>query len=208
MKYPLLLLLLFITIPSLHAQEWIEGKVIDAQSEQPLAFVNIVFPKSGGGVNSDIDGSFRFQASANRKTIVFSYLGYQRDTLSLQEVRANSTIRLESNTYKISEVTILPGVNPAHRIIEAAIANKDKNNPEKATEFSYDSYNKLIFSAEPDSGYLNLPDSIQRNDSDSYEGLQFIEKSHMFLMESVTERNHIPPTHTKEVVKASRISGM
>lgn len=208
MKFRLLLFFVFITIPTLYAQEWVEGKVIDANTEQPLAFVNIIFPQSGGGVNSDIDGSFRFQVKSNRIKVVFSYLGYQRDTLSIEEVRANPTIRLASNAYEISEVTVLPGVNPAHRIIEAAIANKDQNNPEKATEFSYDSYNKLIFSAQPDSAYLSLPDSIQRNDSDSYEGLQYIQKAHLFMMESVTERNHIPPSHTKEVVKASRISGM
>lgn len=208
MKYRLLLFLLFVNLPNLFAQEWIEGKVLDASTDQPLAFVNIIFPQSGGGVNTDIDGSFRFQASPYRQKVVFSYLGYKRDTLSLEEVQENPTIQLKPNAYKISEVTILPGVNPAHRIIEAAIANKEQNNPEKATEFSYDSYNKLVFTGTPDSAYASLPDSIQRMDSSSYEGIEFLAQSHLFLIESVTERNHIPPTHTKEVVKASRVSGL
>lgn len=207
MKYRLLLFLFFVSLPNLFAQEWIQGKVIDAENKQPLAFVNIIF-QNGGGVNSDIDGNFRFRSSSKHQKVVFSYIGYKRDTLTVAEIKAQSNIHLQSNAYKISEVTILPGVNPAHRIIEAAIANKEQNNPEKATDFSYDSYNKLIFSARPDSAYLNLPDSIQRNDSDSYEGLQYVKKAHLFMMESVTERSHIPPNHTKEVVKASRISGM
>src|SRR5690554_4926688 len=150
MKYRLLLFLFFVSLPNLFAQEWIQGKVIDAENKQPLAFVNIIF-QNGGGVNSDIDGNFRFRSASNHQKVVFSYLGYKRDTLTVAEIKAQSNIRLQSNAYKISKETILPEVNPANQIIKAPIPKKKKNNREKATEFSYDSKNKLIFPARPDS---------------------------------------------------------
>lgn len=190
------------------AQQKIEGKVLDAKSQQPLAFVSIVAESGKFGSSTDIDGRFSISVSPEVDSLTFSYVGYQRKRVAVSTLRSSSTISLSPTAVELAEVEILPGENPAHRLINLAIANREQNNPEKATEFSYDSYNKLVFTGEPDSSYASLPDSLQRKDSSSYEGLQFLEKSHFFMMESVTKRDHIPPTHTKEVVTASRVSGM
>ena len=54
-------------------------------------------------------------------------------------------INLEADALYLAEVTVLPGVNPAHRIINLVIDNADRNNPEKMRSFSYVSYNKMYF---------------------------------------------------------------
>jgi len=190
------------------AQQQISGKVIDDDSREPLAFVSIVAEAGNYGTSTDIDGYFSFSIRSSIDSLTFSYVGYETRKVSVSELQNAATISLSPAAVKLAEVEILPGENPAHRLIRLAIENRQKNNPEKATEFSYESYNKLLFTGEPDSAYAALPDSTQRKDSSAYDGLQFLSESHFFIMESVTERNHIPPTHTKEVVKASRVSGL
>lgn len=205
----LYILLLFYCPLFLHAQDAIKGKLLDSQTKAPLAFVNILINESNRGFSTDIDGKFELTNNKGVESLTFSYLGYEQVTYRIEELRGiDFKVLLKRNDYKLKEVEILPGVNPAHRIIDAAIENREINNPEKASQFFYESYNKLIFTAKPDSIYLNQPDSIRNRDSSSIEALDYLEKKHFFITESITERNHIPPTHSKEVVTASRISGL
>lgn len=205
MKNTLLLFTLLI-LGHVNAQS-IKGKIVDAKTEKPLAFVNIIFNDGFVGVSSDIDGNFRIPESDTITSLTFSYIGYQRTTIAFQDVKANSLVKLKRSSVNINEVLILPGENPAHRIINLAIANRKINNPEKASEFYYESYNKLVFTADLDSNLLNNPDSIAKLDSNSREMYDFFEGQHLLMMESVSERNHIPPDFSKEVITASRVSG-
>ncbi|MEQ8910427.1 MAG: DUF5686 family protein [Vicingaceae bacterium] len=207
MKNLLTVILLGLCIYS-QAQFAYQGRILDSLSQKPLAFVNLVAEAGKYGTTTDIDGRFNFQSNRKIDSLSISYLGYQSRKISTANLKRSATVYLLPTTFQLAEVEILPGENPAHRIINLAIENRKLNNPEEATEFYYESYNKLVFTGSPDSAYASLPDSLQRKDSSSYEGIEFLNKSHFFMMESVTERNHIPPTHTKEVVTASRISGM
>ena len=203
-------LLFFCCIQSLFSQKLIEGRVSDSKTKVPLAFVNILINNSNNGISTDIDGEFRLETNVKIDSLTFSYVGYELKTYTISELQAiDFEVSLKQTIYQLDEVEILPGVNPAHRIIDSAIANKDENNPELATPFTYQSYNKLIFSVMPDSVKAseieNTP--FEELDTNTQEAVQFMDSMHLFLMESVTERNHIPPTHSKEVVKASRVSG-
>lgn len=189
------------------AQSFVNGKVLDSKNQEPLAFVNILLDDGNSGISTDIDGKFRLD-SKNFQSLTFSYIGYKKLTIS-KDVLAQEgyKVLLERNDYKLNEVVILPGVNPAHRIIDLAIENRKINNPELASDFSYESYNKLVFTVKLDSAITNNPDSFAALDSSELEGYNFTKKQDLMMMESVSERNHIPPTHSKEVIKASRISG-
>jgi len=209
MKKALILFLFTTLFFRLAAQNLIQGKVIDSSTKVPLAFVNISINQSGRGVSTDIDGKFKIQNKEGIQNLNFSYVGYKPLTFSIAELKKhNFIVALQKTAYDLKEVHILPGENPAHRIIDAVIANRDQNNPEKATAFFYESYNKLIFTGGLDSAIANLPDSIKEKDSNIVETEKFLEKQHFFISESVTERNHIPPIHSKEVVTASRVSGL
>ncbi len=109
-------------------------------------------------------------------------------------------IQMERKAYDIEEVTILPGLNPAHRIIRLASGNRKINNPEKQRSFSYTSYSKMYFTLDTDS--LGNAQDTSRKDME-----EFLEKQHLFLMEFVSERKYKPPDKNKEVVTASRVSG-
>ena len=206
MKALLLSLLLTISLLS-YSQEYISGKVVDHESNVELAFVTILFNNGHTGVSTDIDGKFKFKNSDNIQTLTLSYIGYEKKTISIATLESNTTITLKKSAYQLEEVVIKAGINPAHRIIDSAIANKNINNPEKATEFFYESYNKVVFDGDGDSSSLFTKDTLSSYDSIKLGTYNHLKSHHYFLMESVSERSFIPPNTSKEVVTASRVSG-
>ena len=203
-----LLIILLLTAFGLNAQFQYSGTIVDSLSKEPLAFVNVVDPVNMRGTTTDIDGKFKLNSQSAVEILRFSYVGYKAKSVKTSSLTKGGTILLQSANVQISEVEILPGVNPAHRIIDLAIENRDKNNPEKSTEFKYESYNKLVFTAQLDSAILANQDSLELLDTNLQEAYKFLNNQHIFMMESITERNHIPPELSKEVVKASRVSGL
>lgn len=208
MKPYLFLFLSFISIAAT-AQVNIKGQVIDGESNKGIAFATILFEDSKTSIATDIYGFYEFSQNFVAKQLRFSAIGYESKRISFEQLKANNyNVSLKQSTYKIDEVAILPGENPAHRIINKAIENRDLNNPELLTPFFYESYNKMVFTCPMDTNSRNKLDSItirsvQQENIDS-----FPDSKVGFIMESVSERNHYPPTKTYEVVTESRISGV
>ena len=191
-------------------REPVRGQIIDKTTLRPLAFVNITYLASGQGTVSNIDGAFSISSSQDIDFLKFSYVGYHPRFIAKEDIRPGETllIELDRKAYDIAEVTILPGINPAHRIIRLASGNRKLNNPEKQRSFSYTSYSKMYFTMDIDSMFQAGTDSLESEMDSSRQDLEeFLEKQHLFLMEFVSERKFKPPDKNKEVVTASRVSG-
>jgi hypothetical protein len=208
----------------------VEGRILDAQTRRSLAFVNIVYRSGGQGMVSNIDGEFSIASLDDVEFLQFSYVGYQTKTIGKEEIRPGRTIqvRLEQKAYDIEEVQVLPGINPAHRIIRLALENRDRNNPEKMQSFAYTSYSKMYFTLDMDSMYADAPVPASEAGADSLHGNherpdsasvslnpeeredldEFLEENHLFLMEFVSQREFLYPDRNRETVTASRISGL
>ncbi|HTB31207.1 MAG TPA: DUF5686 family protein [Bacteroidia bacterium] len=213
---------LWFTAMYCHSQQCsLTGKVIDKNTGSPLPFVNMIV--SGHpqiGATADIDGNFKISAPFHINSLTFSYVGYRDTIIPINNVSGNINgivIKLEEIGFRLREVKILPGINPALRIIRAAINNKDKNNPEKVHSFMYDSYNKLYCTADMKDATdtLNSLDTIKklRTHADSthrrrHSVKRILKKQYLFLMESVSERKFLYPDHNYEKVLASRTSGL
>ncbi len=190
--------------------EPVRGQIIDTRTRRPLAFVNITYLASGQGTVSNIDGAFSISSSQDIDFLKFSYVGYHPRFIAKEDIRPGETllIELDRKAYDIAEVTILPDINPAHRIIRLASDNRKLNDPEKQRSFSYTSYSKMYFTMDIDSMFQAGPDSLESEMDSSRQDLEkFLEKQHLFLMEFVSERKFKPPDKNKEVVTASRVSG-
>jgi len=144
---------------------YVSGKVTDSKTKEPLAFVNIVINNSQYGGTTDIDGKFRLRSSKPVQKLQLSYVGYLPVSYPVGNKTENLSIQLTRTQIELSEVDILPGINPAHRIIRNAIEHRDQNDPEKLSSFSYTSYDKTIFTAESDTS-LNkeFRDTLTMND--------------------------------------------
>ncbi len=214
----------------------LKGRLVDAVTGEPLAFVNIVYTDRGTGTTTGIDGGFSITTASLPGSLRLSYVGYETMTVIPSEDDVNRTmvIRMKQQPVLLEEVTVTPGINPAHRIIRKAYENRRLNNPEMLSSFSYTSYNKLYFTLVPDSvlSRINLPGSAnvsirfaftggleteqngyeeetqaEKVDSSKIRLREFIEKQHIFLMESVSKREYRRPGRNNEQVVASRVSG-
>jgi hypothetical protein len=184
----------------------LKGNLVDKQSGQPLPFAAILEQGTVNGVYSDIDGNFELALTDSANSIEINLIGYQ--SLRFEHYTdVPATIPMQEETNLLGEITIRPGANPAERIMQLAIDNKKKNTPEGNNAFTYNSYNKLIFGASIDSTLLS--DTLQSSlDTIKRDAIQFFKQQHLFMMESITERKHLPPGHNEETILANRVSGL
>jgi len=182
----------------------IKGKVLDNKNKKPLAFVNIISEKGNNGTVSDIDGKFTIRLNQDVCCLKLSYIGYEQMDYTIDSSMPVQNILMTPKSFDLDEVTVFPGVNPAHRIINLVIENRGKNNPENLDEFSYVSYDKMILTADADS--LMKKDTLLL-DSTERKIRKVIEKQDFFMMETVTERKYMKPKLNQENVLATKVSG-
>ncbi len=186
------------------AQQYvISGRVIDADSRVALPFVNIVVNEGQRGGTTDIDGKFRIASREPARTLTLSYVGYETRVVEVDPATSSHVIALKKVEYELPEFVVYPTENPAHRIIRNAVENKDKNDPEKLPAFAYTSYDKMIFTLELDS--LPMIDTLEMDTTESFR--DFLDKHHLFMMESVSERKFRHPDKNYEKVIATKVSG-
>lgn len=199
---PFLILMAF--VQSIAQTVLIKGRVIDFETRDALAFVNIQVNEGPEGCISDIDGRFTFQSTVNIPKLQISYIGYEPLEFFIEDPVDEILIRLKKTVYELSETVIKPGINPANRIISQVFANRYMNDHEHLPAFSYSSYEKTVFGPESDS----LPPIDSITDVETYLKVKkFFNKQHLFIMESVVERSFMFPTDNYNKVVASRVSG-
>ena len=199
-----LLILTLGFIPTL-AQHKLAGKITDVNTGAPLAFVSVTINHGNEGTYTDIDGKYTIEITRPIKAVTFTYMGYE--SISFSNPGQSQNAQLRPSTFDMGEALILPGENPAHRIIDLVIDNKKINDPEKVESFSCETYNKFIFTLDPDSALMNDEQQRAQLDSGTQEIISFIETQHLLMMESVTERKFKRPDLLEETVIANRFSG-
>jgi len=217
-NYIFIALILGFSVFRLQSQEnHYHGVVVDSNTGTSLPFVTILFNTSGRGTTSQIDGRFSIPADRGITTLTFSCVGYHSEWYDLTGSNINKTIviRLKAKAYRIDEVKVFPEINPAHRIIEKVYENRKINDPEERESFTYTAYNKFYITMDADSlagiDSLSLPDFEQNPfsipDSNLARLGELIKKQHLFLLESVSQREFRHPDQNSEKVIASRVSG-
>lgn len=173
----------------------------DAISKDPIPFVKVI-PNTGSPVLADLDG--HFVLSNNIQSFTLRYSGYA-DTNCVIATLQDSVILWLPNVQMIDEITVVPGVNPAHRIVGKAIENRKNNHPKKDLAFQYDSYSKFVFEFNPEF-IASIPDTVE--DSTLIKIRDFSNQQHLFLMESASKRTFQPPFRDQEEITAYKVSGL
>ncbi|MCF8304025.1 MAG: DUF5686 and carboxypeptidase regulatory-like domain-containing protein [Bacteroidales bacterium] len=181
------------------------GKVLDVNTKEPLAFVNILINQGPYGTTTDIDGRFSVESKKPVYHLYFTYMGYKPVHVEVSAVEFPLTVQMEPKEIELSAVEITPGMNPANRIIRKTIANKATHNPDNLNSYSYTSYDKMVFTINQDSLA-----KIKKSAVDStYKNMkEFFDKQHLFLMETASEVKYKNPGKRDEKVTASRVSGL
>jgi len=204
-QHLLFLIVLLVVFQATAQHKLISGRVMDAETGESLAFVNIVVNNSRQGGSTDIDGKFYIKTTENIQFLELTYVGYESLKFTPEGETKGLKIYLKKIPYQLQEVVVLPGINPAHRIIKNVVENRHLNDPEKLKSFSYTSYEKIIFTLDLDS--LRMIDTMML-DTAELEVRRFFDRQDIFIAESVTERKFLAPERNRENVIATRVSGM
>ena len=205
---------ILITISAAYAQTKVRGTITDGETGEPLPFVNIVFKGTTIGTISDVDGNFFIQAHVDSDTLEFSMMGYtpyfyKVNKESFQEIN----VVLDADNYELGEIVVLPGENPAWRIMRNVAANRKKNDPDRLDSYKFEVYNKMevdinnIHGDFTDKGILrNFSFIMNYADTSAETGKVFLP---VMITESLSDVSYRKsPQRKKEVIKASKISGV
>ena len=206
--------MLFLFCASLNAQIQLNGIIKDSSTKKPLSFATITLDNGFVSI-SDVDGKFNFTSIANVSSFEVTYIGYEKMKINIDNTSKFQVVLLSPKIDLLQDVIII-NENLANKIIQKAIDNKDKNNPQKKlNSFQFNTYNKLLVSANPDSivGKIDsvfVPTSLgrafQKIDSTEYKFKRIIDKQHLFLAEKVSQFQFSNPT-LKETVIGSKMAG-
>jgi len=109
----------------------IRGRVVDAESNQPLIFASIALQGTNVSTVSNLDGEFTLKVSEGEAgNLEFSYLGYKNRVMSIDEMKTNgqrNVIELETAMIPIKEIIVKPLV--PEEIIEKVIDRFEENYP-------------------------------------------------------------------------------
>lgn len=181
----------------------VKGVVTDSKTKQPVAFAIVSLEGRAEGAIADIDGRFTLKIDSLPASIIISFLGYETQFINLTPADTIKTleVRLKPSQYEIKEVVVRAGPNPAVRIIEKAVENRDRNDPYKLDAYSYTTYNKLVLKGEADSN------KVKAGDTSAIKAAKFFGGSHFFMLETTTEKKFLAPNSSNEFIVGVRASG-
>lgn len=202
-------LLLFLFLSFTHytqAQYTLKGSILDKQTRVPLPFATILFNSQERlGTIADIDGYFSLSLPQLPDSLTISYLGYHSQVLQIDKLSdsiLNLEILLLQSNFSLSEVRIEAERNPALKIIQKVIENKDRNNPQKVSSFKCETYNKVLYDQ-----YKPIVESQSAKEDSLLRARRIPDNMALFVMESVTELKYVYPDQVEETIKASKVAG-
>lgn len=125
------------------------GRVIDAKTQEPVAFANIVIQGTPIGTTSDFEGYYELISQEKIDSVVVLFLGYEGRTKAIQlGIKQKLDFQLEPTEFQLEGIDILPGENPAHRIIREVWDHREQNDIRALKSYQYESYTKVQVDAD------------------------------------------------------------
>jgi hypothetical protein len=107
MNKNLLLLVIIFLLPNITLAQYVEGTVIDADSEKPLQNANVFIEGTLIGTTTDKSGNFKLNVKGNfSNPIIISFVGYETETFPVKYFESNQTVRMTYKTREIDEINI------------------------------------------------------------------------------------------------------
>lgn len=205
-----LVILLLIGGKTFSQQSILSGTVTDSQTGEPIPYVNIVIKNSLNGTTTDTLGIYRMKYPASTDTLVFSAIGYRSsEKIIPRTILSSLSVQLKPETFDISEIKVAPDEGPMRKLFQQIQNNKDKNNPEQFSKYSYRKYTKWEYQINHVTDKIIESKPFRNNqqvfktapDSSRYLPLYFSEQ----LAFNEVQKN---PTLQKSTVIADRTSGV
>ncbi len=112
----------FAAVKAVNQTSRLSGKVVD-ENNQPMIGVSVAVKGTTVGVITDIDGNFTLTSPENASTLVFTYLGYNSQEVSIGNTRQFS-IKLTPNEQFLDEVVFIGYGSVKKRDLTGAVVSK------------------------------------------------------------------------------------
>lgn len=214
MLKPVILLLL--AAPAVAQKTIVTGRVYDAETNEPLPFVNIYFQDSKVGTTSDMSGNYRIETYYPTDSLVASMIGYERKAARIRPDRPQVVdFPLRVSGIALGAVTVVAdkkAKDPAVELMKKVVRNKKANNREKLSAYEYDVYNKIEFDMNNiDESFTQRKvmkpfDFVFENIDSTSEDKPFLP---VFLTESVSRYYYRKnPRSSREIIEATKVAGI
>lgn len=148
-----LLLFIMICICTLRAAAQIHGVVVDAETGEPIPYLNVYYEGKGVGSITDIDGKYSIAYHQGWTELTFSMIGYQTQTIIVSSKTHELDISMRPAEQMLEEVVVRPKKekysrknNPAVELMRKVIAAKKKIHLDANDFYHYNKYQKITFS--------------------------------------------------------------
>lgn len=148
----LLLMLAFVPVMAQNTITTVTGTVIDAATKEPIPYVSVYF-KNAKGVQADSTGRFEISTSRNYTQLIFSYIGYKDQTVTIttgttQTIVVQMTLDPSKNMNNIvvkskKKIKYTNKDNPAVELIRRVIDHREVNRPGFYQYMQYQEYEKM-----------------------------------------------------------------
>jgi len=192
----------------------VRGTVYDASTGAPLPMVAVTFDGTYVGISTDFDGKYVLETREAVSTLSAELLGYESQTVDVKAGYFNQIdLRLKPKNIAIDQIVVRQGENPALAILKGVADNRHRNNPDEIGPYQCGTYTKI----EIDLGNIrpgmfskklnrNFGFVWERMDTSAITGKPYLP---VMISESTADYYHRPsPLFRREVIKASRISGV
>lgn len=186
--------------PALLAQ--ISGQVQDAQTGKGIPFATLKALPGNSGTVADLSGNFSFSPPAGTHSLEISSIGYTTKTVSFSNIESPVLLSLQpAREAELKEVTIASPMKKIRRLLNTAIAARDRHNPEKRPEYQCNIYYKMIVDA-------NMAGLVASDTTLKEKIERFQESQHLLIAETYSKRSFRRPASLQEDILATRFSGL
>ena len=162
LKYKQIVLMMLLLSPVVAAAQLVEttsvqGRVRDAETNEPIPFVQIVFEGTTIGTETDMDGKFSISNTQGLTKLQFRMMGYEAQTFKAVQGKTKKRVTVKmvprGKTLQAVEITAKKGNskysrkhNPAVELVKKVIAHKEENRLEHVDQYHRQVYERLSMS--------------------------------------------------------------
>ncbi|MCF8370221.1 MAG: DUF5686 and carboxypeptidase regulatory-like domain-containing protein [Bacteroidales bacterium] len=192
----------------------VRGRIVEAETLEPIPFVNVSYIGTGIGTVTDFNGDYFLETKTPGDTLAFSCVGYKVVKYAVNKKAFQTfNIEMQPSNVELAEIVVLPGENPAHILLRKIIANKEKNNPEKIETYQCEVYNKIEFDVNNVDEEFKQQRALKQFqfifdylDTSVVSGKTYLP---IFFTETLSDYYYRKkPKGTREIIKASKVSGV
>lgn len=139
MKSKYILLVFLLTLLSLSTQAigtFVVGVVVDKATQEPVISANVWFEGTTIGTLTDENGKFMLQSETIQQYVNASSIGYKPSQVDVSDPSELIVIYLDEDIDMLSEVVVVPGENPAFRVLKNIRDHRDQNDVKKREKYT------------------------------------------------------------------------